>query len=48
MDSDGDSDPVIIGRGVRQRFPISPLLFSTYAEVMMIEALEDMKKEVLV
>ena len=43
----GDSDPGIIGCGVRQRFPISPLLFSIYAEVMMIEALENMKKEVL-
>src|SRR5881296_1297592 len=39
----GDSDPGIIGRGVRQGFPISPLLFSIYAEVMMIEALEDME-----
>ena len=43
----GDSDTGIIGRGVRQRFPISYLLFSIYAEVMMIETLEDMKEEVL-
>ena len=39
----GDSDPGVIGRGVRQGCPISPLLFSIYAEVMMIEALEDIE-----
>src|SRR2546425_6717000 len=39
----GDSDPGVIGRGVRQGCPISPLLFSIYAEVMMIKALEDME-----
>ena len=44
----GESDPGIIGRGVRQRFPISPLLFSIYAEAMMIEAQEDMKEGVVV
>src|SRR2546425_163444 len=38
-----DSDPGIIGRGVRQGCPISPLLFSIYAEVMLIEASEDME-----
>ena len=42
-----DSDPGVIGRGVRQEFPISALLFSIYAEAMMIEALEDMKEGVL-
>ena len=35
----GDSDPGVIGRGVRQECPFSSLLFSIYAEVMMIEAL---------
>ena len=44
----GDSDPGVIGRGVRQGCPISPLLFSIYAEVMMIEALKDMEEGVLV
>src|SRR6267154_3188044 len=44
----GDSDPGVIGRGVRQGCPISPLLFSIYAEVMMIEVLEDMEEGVLV
>ena len=42
-----DSDPGVIGRGVRQGFPISALLFSIYAEAMMIEALEDMKEVLL-
>ena len=36
---DGESDPGITERGVRQGCLISPLLFSIYAEVMMIEAL---------
>src|SRR2546425_735993 len=44
----GDSDPGIIGRVVRQGCPLSPLLFSIYAEVMMSEALEAMEKGVLV
>ncbi len=43
----GESDPGIIGRGVRQGCPISPLLFSIYAEVMMIEALEGLEEGVL-
>ena len=38
----GESKPGIIRRGVRQGCPISPFLFSVYAEVMMIEALENM------
>ena len=36
-----ESDPGIIGRGVRQGCPMSPLLFSMYAEDMMIEAFGD-------
>src|SRR5437867_7794391 len=42
----GDSDPGVIGRGVRQGCPLSPLLFSVYTEVMMIAALEDMEERV--
>ena len=44
----GGSDPVVIGCEVRQGCPISPLLFSIYVEVIMIEALEDMNEGVLV
>ena len=43
-----DSGPGVIGRGVRQVCHISPLLFSMYAEVMMIEELEDMEEGVSV
>ena len=43
--ADGESDPGTIGQGVRQGCPLSPLLFSIYAEVMMIEALENVEAE---
>ena len=43
-----ESEPRIIGQKVRQGCPISPLLFSIYAEVMMIEALEDVEEGTLV
>ena len=43
-----NSDPGVIGLGVRQGCPISPLLFSIYAEAMMIEVLEDMEERMLV
>jgi hypothetical protein len=36
-----DSDPCCIGRGVRQGCTLSPLLFSIYAEQMMIEAMDN-------
>ena len=38
-----DSDSRVIGRGVRQGCPISPLFVPINAEVMVIEALENMK-----
>ena len=39
----GESDLGIIGREVRQGCPVSPLLFSIYAEIMMKEALENVE-----
>ena len=36
----GESEPGVIGSGVRQGCPLSPLVFSIYAEAMMIETLE--------
>ena len=41
----GESDSGIIGRGVKQGCPLSPLLFSIYAEMMMKEALENVERE---
>ena len=46
--ADGESNPGTIGQGVRQGCPISPLLFSIYAEVMMLEALEEIEEEGIV
>ena len=45
----GESDSGIIGQGVRQGCPQSPLLFSICAEMMMIqEALENVEEGVRV
>ena len=44
----GESDSGIIGRGVRQGCLRSPLLFSIYAEMMMKEAVENVKEGIRV
>src|SRR5580698_5595865 len=44
--ANGESMPATIGRGVRQGCPNSLLLFSIYAEKMMIEAVEDIDEGV--
>jgi hypothetical protein len=43
-----ESDPGMIGRGVRKGCPISPLLFSIYAEVMLIKAMENNDEGIVV
>src|SRR6478609_6456300 len=44
----GESDSGIIRRGVRQGCPLSPVLFSIYAEMMMKEAFENVEEGIRV
>ncbi len=46
--ADGESDPSVVGRGVRQGCLINPVLFSVYVEMMMKEAMEDVDEGVKV
>ena len=46
--ADGESGPGIVGRGVGQGCPLSPLLFSIYAEVMMLEAKKNIEAGIVV
>src|ERR1051325_1380827 len=45
--ADGESEPGIIGSGVSQGCPLSPLLFSIYAEMMMAEAVEGAEEGII-
>ncbi len=44
--ADGEAETGTIGRGVRQGCPLSPLLFSIYAETMLVEAMEGVEEGV--
>ena len=44
----GESDAAIIGRGVRQGCPLSPLLFSTCAEMIMKEVFVNVEEGIRV
>jgi hypothetical protein len=46
--ADGESEPAVIGRGVRQGCTLSPLLFSVYAEAMMMAAMAGIEEGVRV
>ena len=46
--ADGESNPSVVGRGVRQGCLISLVLFSVYVEIMMKEAMEDVDEGVKV
>ena len=46
--AEGESNPCVIGRGVRQGCPLSPVLFSVYVEMTTIAAMERVEEGVVV
>ena len=44
--NDGETPPIVDGRGIRRGYPLSSLLFKIYDEAMVREAFDDIKEGV--